>query len=365
MDSLLDPIDQHDPELGDERLRADEPAMAGHAVTSWREPESPLPDMPDDNEPTSVIGRYFRDAHRFDLLGAESERDLSAALNEALETLLRQVPGAELSARTIRDVLSLVEEAEVVLDVAGRKAMAAVEGCRSRLIESNLRLAVHLARGQQNRGLPLPDLIQEGNVGLIKAVERFDPSRGFKFSTYAYWWIAEEIKRAIKRGRRVVRTPDHVVDEIRRVQAVEARLARNLGQPPSREALAEATESTTGRIEELYRFARPEVSTSTPIAADGDLTLSDTLMDGEADPVDESLGDRDQQRVLDEVLSMLRPREGEILRRRFGLGMREPETLQMISQDMGISRERVRQIEKAAMKKLREHSSDFAHLAGN
>ncbi|MDX1587695.1 MAG: sigma-70 family RNA polymerase sigma factor [Oleiphilaceae bacterium] len=365
MDSLLDPIDQRDPELGDERLRTQEPDFDGDAESRWREPESPLPDMPDDNEPVSVIGRYFRDAHRFNLLGDESERDLSAALNDALETLLRQVPGAELSALTIRDVLSLLEHADVTLDEAGEKAMKSVEECRSRLIESNLRLAVHLARGQQNRGLPLPDLIQEGNVGLIKAVERFDPSRGFKFSTYAYWWIAEEIKRAIKRGRRVVRTPDHVVDEIRRVQAVEARLARTLGELPTREALAEATDSTPARIEELYRFARPEVSTATPIAIEGDLTLSDTLMDTEAHPVDESLGERDQQRVLDEVLSLLRPREGEILRRRFGLGMREPETLQIISEDMGISRERVRQIEKAAMKKLREHSADFAHLAGN
>ncbi|TVP52724.1 MAG: sigma-70 family RNA polymerase sigma factor [Halomonadaceae bacterium] len=365
MDTLLDPIDQRDPELGDDRLSDRDSADADDAVASWREPESPLLELPDDNEPTSVIGRYFRDAHRFNLLGAESERDLSSALNDALETLLRQVPGAECSALTIRDVLELVEEADVQLDEAGLRAKAAIESCRSRLIESNLRLAVHLARGQQNRGLPMPDLIQEGNVGLIKAVERFDPSRGFKFSTYAYWWIAEEIKRAIKRGRRVVRTPDHVVDEIRKVQAVEARLARSLGELPTREALAAATDTTPARIEELYRFARPEVSTSMPIASDGDLTLADTLMDSESEPVDQVMGDRDQQRVLDQVLSMLKPREGEILRRRFGLDRREPETLQMISADLGISRERVRQIEKAAMMKLREHSADFAHLAGN
>ena len=351
METLYNDVTQRGPDLEE--------------VREWRETDLSVADTQNDLEPTNIIGRYFRDAHRFTLMKPEEEKAFTGRLQEALETLLAGVPEAAPTALTIRDVLAVIDDSGQPLDREARRARQTVEQSRQDLIERNLRLAVHIARGQQNRGLPMPDLIQEANMGLIKAVERFDPSRGFKFSTYAYWWIAEEVKRSIKRGRRVVRTPDHVVDELRRVQALEARLTRETGFAPDRKTLAEAAETTPERVEELLFYARPELSTSMPISDDGDLSLADTLVETNDHGLDETLDHRDDQRVLDELLQILRPREAEVLRRRFGLAGGRIETLQTLSEDLEISRERVRQIEKAALKKLREHSVEFAHMAGN
>ncbi len=355
MDTLFDPLEQRDQELVDD-VRLD-------PRENWKDPAPPNLETLDDNEPETVVGHYFRDGHRFSLLGPEAERELSRRLVSALQTLLEAVE-ATTEAMTIRDVLAVVDESEVQLDDEAREARSVVADCRRQLIESNLRLGVHIARGQQGRGLPLPDLIQEANLGLIKAVERFDPTRGFRFSTYAYWWISEEVKRAIKRGRRVVRTPDHVVDEIRRLQAVEARLLRESGEAPDRDRLAGEVEATPERVDELQALARPEVSTATPITGDGELELGDTLSE-ETDGDEGLMVERDRNRILQDLFTILRPREVDIVRRRFGLDRDEPETLQIISAQLGISRERVRQIEKGALKKLREHAVNFADMAGN
>lgn len=357
MDTLLDPMAQRDRELVDD-VRAE-------TTENWKEPASADPEALDDQEPASVVGHYFRDAHRFSLLGKEEERDLGASLETTLRGLLREVAEPEPDALTIREVLGRVETHTGTLSEQARQHLADLRRWRRELIQSNLRLAVYIARGQQHRGLPLPDLIQEANLGLIKAVERFDPTRGFKFSTYAYWWISEEVKRAIKRGRRVVRTPDHVVDEIRRLQAVEGRLQRESGEQPDRYQLARAADTTPDRVDELLGFARPEVSTATPISSEGDLELGDTLADDSGDLGDSPLMERDQARLLKDLFHLLREREADILGRRFGINRDEPETLQLISEALGISRERVRQIEKGALRKLREHATHFADVAGN
>ena len=357
MDTLLDPMEQRDRELVDD-VRAE-------TTDNWKEPASTGPEVLDDQEPSSVVGHYFRDAHRFSLLGKEAERGLGASLEQTLHGLLSEIREQAPEALTIREVLARVERHTGSLNEQARQHLADLRRWRRELIQSNLRLAVYIARGQQSRGLPLPDLIQEANLGLIKAVERFDPTRGFKFSTYAYWWISEEVKRAIKRGRRVVRTPDHVVDEIRRLQAVEARLQRESGEQPDRHELAQAAETTPERVDELLSFARPEVSTATPISSEGDLELGDTLADESEEPGEAPLVERDQARLLKDLFHLLREREADILGRRFGINRDEPETLQMISEELGISRERVRQIEKGALRKLREHAALFADVAGN
>lgn len=304
---------------------------------------------------TSIVGHYFRDAHRHSLLGREAERELGTQLGEALELLLTRVkqPDPE-RAFCIRDVLEQWSACQRPEDSDTRAAQADIERYRHKLIEGNLRLAVHIARQHQNRGLPLPDLIQEGNLGLMKAVERFDPGRGFKFSTYAYWWISEEIKRAIKRGRRVVRTPDHVTDQIRVLQAIAARLQRDLGHEPSRAELADATGLSVARIDELLFYSRPEVSTETPIISDSTLILGETLSASHNCAPEYALFEQDRHKILAEVLKELKPREADVLRRRFGLNKGEVETLQEISGELGISRERVRQIEKGALKALQE-----------
>lgn len=357
MDTLLDPMEQRDRELVDD-VRAE-------TTANWKEPASTKPEALDDQEPASVVGHYFRDAHRFSLLDKEAERDLAASLETTLNGLLSEIGEATPEALTIRSVLGCVESRTGSLSQQAREHLADLRRWRRELIQSNLRLAVYIARGQQGRGLPLPDLIQEANLGLIKAVERFDPARGFKFSTYAYWWISEEVKRAIKRGRRVVRTPDHVVDEIRRLQAVEARLQRETGEQPDRQELAEAAETTPERVDQLLGFARPEVSTATPISSEGDLELGDTLPDESGDSGEGPLMERDQARLLKDLFHLLREREADILGRRFGINRDEPETLQVISEKLGISRERVRQIEKGALSKLRDHATLFADVAGN
>lgn len=357
MDTLLNPMEQRDRELVDD-VRAD-------TTETWKEPASAEPEGLDDQEPASVVGHYFRDAHRFSLLGREAERDLGQSLEQTLRGLLAEIAEPELEALTIREVLARVEAHSGSLSEQARQHLADLRKWRRELIQSNLRLAVYIARGQKGRGLPLPDLIQEANLGLIKAVERFDPTRGFKFSTYAYWWISEEVKRAIKRGRRVVRTPDHVVDEIRRLQAVEARLQRETGSQPDRYELAEAAGTTPERVDELLGFARPEVSTATPISSEGDLELGDTLADESGNKGESPLEERDQARLLKDLFHLLREREADILGRRFGINRDEPETLQVISEELGISRERVRQIEKGALSKLREHAALFADVAGN
>lgn len=321
--------------------------------------ETPLPQQLDT---VSLIGFYFRQANELPLLSDAQEKRLNRRLQRALEILAPE--GTESGQLCIRD-------AKEALAARGhtrsreRRALVLVEACRRQLIEANLRLSVHIARAHQNRGLSLTDLVQEGNVGLIKAVDRFDPSRGFKFSTYAYWWITEQVRRSLKRSRRVVRTPDHVVDEIRTVQAVEGRLARELGRTPSRQEVAEATGHDPDRVDELLMLARPEVSTALTLNEKESIELGDTLAAGEEMSPLADVEARDQTALLERFLEQLSPREVDIVRRRFGLHSGDPETLQVISDQLGISRERVRQIEKQAIAKLRENSSAFADLAGN
>lgn len=335
-------------ETGDRR---DEPAFAA------------VPPEPGDN--LSLVTRYFRDANRFGLLGERAERRLSARLARCLAILARYRQLPEGTPLTLRDVTEDLDASAIGTSRA-RRAMYLAQHCRRILIQSNLRLSVHLARRHANRGIPLTDLIQEGNVGLIKAVERFDPGKGFRFSTYAYWWISEEVKRSLKRGRRIVRTPEHIVDEIRAMQAAIQQLQRQTGHPPSSQAVADHLGTSRERILELRTFAAPDVSTEAPLTDNADIRLGDALSaEDEHNQPEQSLVPRDQERLLNDILSNLNPRERDILSRRFGLGLPEPETLQVISDTLGISRERVRQIEKGALEKLRKQYADLAHMAGN
>lgn len=312
----------------------------------------------------TLVGHYFRDAARHQMLTEPSERKLGRRLVRCFEIIAADqglsgdVPG------TIRDVVGTLTEKDLHSRRA-RRAYRLVRASREHLIQSNLRLAVHIARRHANRGLPMSDLIQDGNVGLIKAVERFDPAKGFRFSTYAYWWISEEVKRCLKRGRRVVRTPDHIVDELRVLQSTTVRLNRQLGRSPRQSELAREMEVSPGRINELMTYAGTEISTEAPSNDEGSLVLGDSLTMGDDHAPERALVPRDRRRVLDGILEHLNSREQVVVARRFGLDRREPETLQMISDDMGISRERVRQIEKTALAKLREQYAGLGDMVGN
>ena len=315
-------------------------------------------------EPETLIGHYFRDASRHGLLTEKGERTLSRRLTFCLDVLADVQGLGDDVPRTIREVVGQCSESELPT-LRSRRALRLVKASRDLLIQSNLRLAVHIARRHSNRGLSMSDLIQDGNVGLIKAVERFDPSKGFRFSTYAYWWISEEVKRCLKRGQRVVRTPDHIVDEIRALQATTLKLHRKLGRTPRQSELAQELEIAPSRVSELVVYGGAEISTDAPTTEDGNVMLGDALTLGEQEAPEQALVPRDRRRILESILEDLNPREQSVLSRRFGLDRPEPDTLQVISDDMGISRERVRQIEKGALAKLQAKYADMGELVGN
>ncbi|MCK7548723.1 RNA polymerase sigma factor RpoD/SigA [Marinobacter koreensis] len=311
----------------------------------------PSPTLPRDGERDSLVGLYFRDASRYDLLSDEQERRLSRKLTLCFRVISRELALPETTPQTFREVVGSLGDA-CAFSTRCRRAYHLAMACRRKLIQSNLRLAVHIARRFGQNGIPMSDLIQDANVGLIKAAERFDPGKGFRFSTYAYWWISEEVKRCLQRGTRVVHTPENVVDEIRKLQKVSLRLNRELGREPSQAELAREMEASPSRIGELRALASREISTETPLVENSALTLGDSLEGRGSMTPDHPMSERDRQRALRRMLGELTEREQDILTRRFGLDRPAPETLQVISDQLGISRERVRQIEKGALRKL-------------
>lgn len=304
-----------------------------------------------DDFPESLVARYFRDVSDNELLTVEREQWLARRLSRCF---------AMVGALTGHSEPTTIREARACYDdmpdrLRSHRVRWLVETSRDLLIRSNLRLAVHIARRHEHAGgSGMPDLIQEANVGLIKAVDRFDPARGFRFSTYAYWWITEEVRRSQKRGQRVVHTPDHIVDEIRQLQTVTMRLHHRLARTPRQSELAREMEVSPSRISEIRGFAAAELSTELPQGGEGSASLGDTLVDNnQLDPVD-LMRSRDQGRLLEGLMAQLSKREQEVLKRRFGINLKTGETLQVISDDLGISRERVRQIEKGAIRKLQQ-----------
>ncbi|MEA1080066.1 sigma-70 family RNA polymerase sigma factor [Marinobacter qingdaonensis] len=323
----------------------------------------PSPTTPNNGERDSLVGLYFRDASRYELLTDEAERRLSRKLTRCYRIISGELALPEATPQTFREVVGSLGDA-CAFSTRCRRAFHLATACRRKLIQSNLRLAVHIARRYSQHGIPMSDLIQDANVGLIKAAERFDPSRGFRFSTYAYWWISEEVKRCLQRGNRLVHTPENVVDEIRQLQKVSLSMHQSLGRTPSQSELAREMEATPSRIGELRALALREVSTDVPLVDDGSVTLGDSLESAEQSSPEHPMSERDRSRTLKAMLGALTEREQAILSRRYGLGLPEPHTLQVISDDLGISRERVRQIEKTAIKKLQSRFDSLEAVFG-
>jgi RNA polymerase primary sigma factor len=241
---------------------------------------------------------------------------------------------------------------EQEIELAGRIKLGDQQA-RTEMVRANLKLVVRIARDYANFGLPLLDLISEGNIGLMKAVERFDPQKGGKLSTYAAWWIKESIRRALANQAKTIRLPVHLVDKIGKMRRVSLRMMEELGREPTDDELAEEIGLSVFKIRELRNVAVRPTSLDRPIQGDESLQFADVLGDDESENPFEQLRDKDILEEIERLLDLLSDREREIINSRFGLGGQKPETLVEVGEKFGVTRERIRQLEKVALNKLR------------
>ncbi|MCG5468449.1 sigma-70 family RNA polymerase sigma factor [Micromonospora sp. LAH09] len=290
-------------------------------------------------EERDLVGVYLHEISRTPLLDAAKEVDLSKAIEAGLyaEHLLGEdaVPAGVDRA----DLEWLVVEGERAKDL---------------FIRANLRLVVSIARRYVRSGMPMLDLIQEGNTGLVRAVEKFDYERGYKFSTYATWWIRQAISRAIAQQERTVRLPVHLVEDVNRMRNVARQLTRELGGDPEPEQIAAALGVTVERVNELRRWSQDTVSLDTPVGDDGDTNLGDLVADSDApSPEDIVLSGLERQRI-EGLLNHLDDRSAGIMRARYGLEDGREHSLTEVASRFSLSRERIRQLEIQALGRLRE-----------
>jgi RNA polymerase primary sigma factor len=291
-----------------------------------------------------------------DLLNAQLSLVLLAELRERVVRIAREMRHSRRGTRRLASLeaeaglskQALLERGEVVEE--SHEHMSAI---KNRFIEHNLKLVVAIAKDYRNLGLSFPDLIQEGNLGLIRAVEKFDHRRGFKFSTYAVWWIRQALVRAIQNHSRTIRLPSHVHDRLQRSQRVRAELTGKLGREPTSQELAPALGTDTDALEALDRFSREAISLESSVAGT-EKRLEDFVPDPGSEAPDGGIDD-DRMRIgVGHLIGNLTDREQLILRLRYGLSGEEEHTLEQIGQSLGLSRERVRQLEARALKKLRD-----------
>jgi RNA polymerase primary sigma factor len=284
---------------------------------------------------------YLKQIGKVALLNAELEVELAKRIEAGLFAEEKLAISENLAPSERRDLNWVVKD--------GQRA-------KSHLLEANLRLVVSLAKRYTGRGMQFLDLIQEGNLGLIRAVEKFDYTKGYKFSTYATWWIRQAITRAMADQARTIRIPVHMVEVINKLARVQRQLLQDLGREPTPEELAAELDMTPEKVVEVQKYGREPISLSTPLGEDGDSEFGDLIEDTEAVVPADAVGFTMLQQELDRVLESLHPREAGVIRSRFGLGDGVQMTLDQIGEKFGVTRERIRQIESKTMSKLRHPS---------
>ena len=298
------------------------------------------------------------EAYNIELVEDDGGESIAPASNEELESVLNT------------DGISIDDPVKVYLKEIGRVPLLSAEeevelaikmsqgdvAAKKRLSEANLRLVVSIAKRYVGRGMQFLDLIQEGNLGLIKAVEKFDHTKGFKFSTYATWWIRQAITRAIADQARTIRIPVHMVETINKVKKVNSQLLHENGHEPTNEQIAEKLEMPVEKVREIMRVAQEPVSLETPIGEEEDSHLGDFIPDEDAPAPSDVASHTMLKEQLAEVLSTLTPREEKVLRLRFGLEDGRSRTLEEVGKEFNVTRERIRQIEAKALRKLRHPS---------
>ncbi|MFD2673963.1 RNA polymerase sigma factor [Gulosibacter bifidus] len=284
---------------------------------------------------------YLKQIGKVPLLDAAEEVDLAMRIEAGLYAEDKLLRNPDFDPKFKRELKWIVRD--------GRRA-------KSHLLGANLRLVVSLAKRYTGRGMQFLDLIQEGNLGLIRAVEKFDYTKGFKFSTYATWWIRQAITRAMADQARTIRIPVHMVEVINKLARVQRQMLQDLGREPTPEELAHELDMTPEKVIEVQKYGREPISLHTPLGEDGDSEFGDLIEDTEAVVPADAVSFTMLQRQLESLLDSLSEREAGVIRMRFGLGDGMPKTLDQIGETFGVTRERIRQIESKTMAKLRHPS---------
>ncbi|MHB2023852.1 MAG: RNA polymerase sigma factor RpoD [Mycobacteriales bacterium] len=308
-----------EPDLEDEAPRAEEQSTAGPGADPVR--------------------TYLKEIGRVPLLSAEEEVELAKRIEAGVLASERLSLSSQLPVDLARDLAAVEREGQLA---------------KKRLIEANLRLVVSIARRYVGRGMHLLDLIQEGNIGLIRAVEKFDYTKGYKFSTYATWWIRQAITRAIADQARTIRIPVHAVEQLNKLIRLRRELGQSLGREPTDEELSSEADLPLDRLREMLRLAQEPVSLDTPVGDEEDSRLGDFIEDSDAPMPLDAASFILLQEQLDAILHSLAEREQRVIQMRFGLTDGHQRTLEEVGRELGVTRERIRQIEAKTLAKLRD-----------